>query len=74
MSIKIWKHEDNLALRKNIEALIAASIQDVLGGNIIHKVVSSSINHTSLQPEGDQFTINLVIQVYEKKEPSIPQQ
>jgi len=71
MATRKWKYEDNIALRKNIEALIAASIQDVLGGNIIHKVVSSSINHTELQPEGDQFTINFVIQVYENKKKEI---
>lgn len=63
-----YRHDDNVLLRKNIEAVLAASIQDVLGGKIVHKVVSSSINHTDLLPEGDQFTINFVIHVHKKEE------
>jgi hypothetical protein len=65
-----YKHQDNVQLRKNIETLLVASLQDLLGVKLIHKVHSSSITHTDLLPEGDQFTISVVIETHEKKEPT----
>ena len=66
---KKYKHEDNVILRKNIELTLANAIQDMLGGKLVYVVRSSSIMHTDLLPEGDQFTINFVIETYEKKDP-----
>jgi hypothetical protein len=71
---KKYKHEDNVILRKNVEIALAAAIQDMLGGKILYKVHSSNIMHTALQPEGDQFTIQFVVEVHEKKEPNPPSQ
>ena len=62
-------HHDDITLRKNIEAILATAIQDVLGGRITFKARSSSITHTALQPEGDQFSINFVVEVHEKTDP-----
>jgi hypothetical protein len=67
--LKKYKHEDNVILRRNIELTLAKAIEDMLGGKIVYLVKSSSINHTALQPEGDMFTINFVIEVHEKKTP-----
>ena len=64
-----YKHEDNVILRKNIEITLAKAIEDMLGGKILYKVLSSSITHTDLLPEGDTFSINFVIEVHEKKVP-----
>jgi len=63
-----YKHEDNVILRKNIEAVLAAAIEEMIGGKIKHRVLSSSITHTDLLPEGDQFTINFVVEIHEKKD------
>lgn len=65
---KKYKQEDNVALRKIIEPLMASAIQDALGVKITYVVRSSSIMHTDLQPEGDTFTINVVIETHEKQE------
>lgn len=68
-----YKHQDNELLRKKIETLIAVSLQDLFfGKKLVHKVRSSSIMHTGLQPEGDIFTINVVIEVHEKSEETLP--
>jgi hypothetical protein len=66
--IKYKPHRDDIALRKNIEAILGAAIQDVLGGRITFKATSSQITHTELQPEGDMFTLRFVVEVHEKKE------
>ncbi len=62
-----YKHADNVILRKNVEMTLANAIEEMMGGKILYKVLSSSIAHTDLQPEGDQFTINFVIEIHEKK-------
>lgn len=61
---------DDVALRKNIEAILAAAIQDIIGGRIIFKALSSSITHTALQPEGDQFSIHFIVETHYKQEKS----
>ncbi len=63
-----YKNADNVTLRKNIEATLVVALEDTMGGKIKHRVLSSSITHTDLLPEGDQFTINFVIEVHEKKD------
>lgn len=59
---------DDVALRKQIEALLPVAIQEVLGGKITFKAKSSQITHTGLVPEGDQFTIRFVVEVHHKEE------
>ena len=65
---KKYKHEDNVILRKNIELYLAKAIEDMIGGKIVYRVNFSSITHTALQPEGDQFTIRFVVEVHHRQE------
>jgi len=60
---------DDLALRKLVEPAVQGAIQLVLGGDHYMKVHSSIINHTGLEPEGDKFTISLVVEVHAKPQP-----
>lgn len=64
--LKKYKHADNVVLRKNVELALAAAIENMMGGKMVYRVLSSSITHTDLQPEGDQFTISFVIETHEK--------
>jgi len=57
---------DDLALRRLIEPAIQGAIQLLFGGDNHMKIQSSIINHTGLEPEGDKFTISLVVEVHEK--------
>ena len=65
-----YKQTDNVELRKLLEPAIVGAIQLLFGKNLIHRVHSTLITHTELEPEGDMFTINVVIEVHEKKEPA----
>lgn len=62
-----WKNEDSVNLRKQIDVLIPSAIQEVLGHRTVHRVLSSNITHTALEPEGASFTITFAVQVNEKK-------
>lgn len=66
---KYVPRHDDVVLRKNIEAILAVAVQDILGGRITLKVISSSIMHTDLQPEGDMFTLNFVIEAHQRTDP-----
>ncbi len=62
-----YKIEDALTLRKNIEVLLKVALEEVLKHPIHLRVLSSNIQHTELQPEGDAFDIQVRVQVVEKK-------
>lgn len=66
--MKRWKNEDAVNLRKQIDTLIPSAIQEVLGYKTVHRVLSSSITHTALEPEGHTITISFSVQVNKKKE------
>jgi len=63
-----WKQEDNIALRKLLNELVPSAIRSILGHGTSHRVLSSSITHSVLEPEGASFTITFAVQVNEKKE------
>jgi hypothetical protein len=73
MATKRYKHTDNIELRKLIEPALVGALQLVLSSNLTHKILSSNIMHTELQPDGDLFTLNFVVETHEKKEkPELP--
>lgn len=61
-----FKPQDTVELRKLVEPAVVGAIQLLVKKDITYKVLSSNIMHTPLQPEGDSFTINVVVQINEK--------
>jgi hypothetical protein len=63
-----YKHTDNSNLQKDLTTVIRAVLENMFGPSIT-KVNSSTLMHTDLQPEGDLFTLNFVVELHEKADP-----
>jgi len=62
-----YKAEDNVKLQKELAIAIRAALENYLG--LSHtKVISSTLTHTDLQPEGNMFTINFLVETHDKPE------
>jgi predicted RNase H-related nuclease YkuK (DUF458 family) len=67
--MSMYKAKDAIELRNTITAAIQVAFKEALKINHTFKVNSSNVMHTDLQPEGDVFTINFVVEVHKKDEP-----
>ncbi len=66
----LFRPEKAQALKQALEASVLLGLEQGLGKPIKGKVNSSTINQTVLEPEGEKFTITLVVTVYPKQEES----
>jgi hypothetical protein len=67
------KPNDLVTLRKHIDAALMVSLKTYMEEHkkmVVVKINSNNLMHTALQPEGDTITIQAVVEVHEKTEPS----
>jgi hypothetical protein len=63
-----YKITDDLNFKKLAAVHLRTALEETLGKPFHTLIKSASVTHTELQPEGDMFTVNFVIELHEKKE------
>jgi hypothetical protein len=69
--VSVFKPQEAMALRNHVDIALKAAVmtymEEVKKKNVLVKVNSNNLMHTALQPEGDTFTIQVVLEVHEKQ-------
>lgn len=68
----LLRPEKALPLRKELESAAIEALGRILKTPIQARINSSSINHTVLEPEGEKFTIQIVVTVHPQPEKKTP--